>query len=47
MDKDRLEDTITILHPYTNEFTAVVNTGMANEDNDKLDFGHFYLVLKA
>ena len=48
MDKDRLEDTITIFDPYTDELTAVLHTGTANEeDNDQLDPGHFYLVLKA
>ena len=48
LDPARLEDTVTIYDPYQDEMIAVVHTATAEEDdNDVLDPGHFYLVLKA
>ena len=48
LDPARLEDTVTVHDPYQDEMIAVAHTGIAEEvDNDVLDPGHFYLVLKA
>lgn len=43
-----LEDTATVYDSYTDEYTAIVDTDVANEEFcDVLDQGHFYLILKA
>lgn len=48
MPEDRLEDTATIYEPYDGEYYAISGVGIAREeDNDQLDPGHFYMVLKA
>jgi hypothetical protein len=48
MPKDRLEDTITIYEPYSDEYIAVIGSATAEEKtNDVLDDGHLYLILKA
>lgn len=45
---ERLDDTVTVHEPYEDEFIAVVHTETSSEeDNDVLDDGHLYLVLKA
>ena len=45
---DRLNDTVTVYEPYEQEYIAVVHTATAQEeDNDVLDPGHLFLVLKA
>lgn len=45
----RLDDTVTVFDPYTDEYTAVVDgcVAMGQLDDGVLDLGHFYLVLKA
>lgn len=48
LPEDRLNDNVTVLDPYGDEFIAVIDTAEAkDEENDVLDDGHFYLVLKA
>ena len=48
LPKDRLEDTVTVYNPDTNDFCAINHSEVANEkDNDVLDPGHFYLVLTS
>ena len=45
---ERLNDTVTVYNPDTDDFCGVNNTEVANEkDNDVLDPGHFYLVLNS
>lgn len=48
LPEDRLNDTVTVHDPYEVEFIPVVHTNIASEiDNDVLDPGHLFLVLKA
>ena len=48
LDPARLEDTVTVFDPYQDEYIAVVHAHESEEeDNDVLDPGHLYLVLKA
>ena len=48
MDPARLEDTVTVFDPYSDEMTAVIDMREAEEDDcDVLDPGHLYLVMKA
>ena len=45
---ERLADTVTVLDPYTEEFTAIIDTDVINEEiYDQLDPDHFYLIMKA
>jgi hypothetical protein len=45
---DRLNDTVIVYEPYQDEFIPVITTGeVLAEKEDRLDPGHFYLVLKA
>ena len=48
LSPERLEDTVTVYDSYTDEYTASIDTNVANEEFcDVLDQGHFYLILKA
>jgi len=45
---DRLNDTVTVYDPDQDDFCGVNHTEIAEEkDNDVLDPGHFFLVLKS
>jgi|LakMenEpi03Aug12_release.lakeMendotaPanAssembly.Ray.scaffolds.fasta_scaffold3496710_1 hypothetical protein len=45
---ERLQDTVTAYDPYEDEFIAVIGTEISDEaDNDVIDPGHFYVILKA
>ena len=45
---ERLDDTVTVHDPYSDEFTAIVDVKTADEKtNDVLDNGHVYLEMKA
>ena len=41
----RLDDTLTVFEPYTDEFSAIVS--VEESIGDVLDEGHLYLVMKA
>lgn len=44
----RLEDTVTVFDPYEEEYIAVIDTDFSTpSENDVLDEGHFFLILKA
>ena len=48
LPQERLEDTVTVFDSYTDEYTAIIDTDVANEEFcDVLDQGHFYLIMKA
>ena len=48
LSPERLADTVTVLDPYTEEFTAIIDTDVINEEiYDQLDPDHFYLIMKA
>lgn len=49
LPKERLEDTATIFDPYTDEYTAIEHSRVAEKEWDEgvLDEGHYYLVMKA
>jgi len=44
---DRLNDTVTIYEPYSDEYIPAVHTSEVTDDQDVLDPGHFVIVLKA
>ena len=45
---ERLNDTVTVYDPDQDDFCGVNHTEIAEEkDNDVLDPGHFFLVLKS
>jgi hypothetical protein len=45
---DRLDDTVTVYDPDRDDFCGVNHSEVAKEEeNDVLDPGHFYLVLKS
>ena len=45
---EHLDQTVTVLDTYTDEFTAIVDTDVVNEQiTDALDPDHFYLIMKA
>ncbi len=46
--QEHLDDTVTVFDSYTDEYTAIIDTDVANEEFcDVLDPGHFYLIMKA
>ena len=48
LPQERLDDTVTVFDSYTDEYTAIIDTDVANEEFcDVLDPGHFYLIMKA
>jgi hypothetical protein len=48
LPQERLDDTVTVFDSYTDEYTAIIDTDVANEEFcDVLDQGHFYLIMKA
>jgi hypothetical protein len=44
---ERLDDNVTAFDPYAEEFIPIIETETSNEENDILDKGHFYLIMKA
>ena len=48
IDPKRLGDTVTVFDPYSDEYMAVAQVEIADEQyNDVLDHGHLFLVLKS
>jgi len=44
---ERLNDTVTVFDPYTEEFIAVVHGVECDDVIDALDDGHYFMTLKA
>lgn len=47
LSEKRLKDTITVFDPYTEEYTACIDIGVAVEDEKSPDPGRLVLVMKA
>ena len=47
INPERLDDTVTVLEPHENEYIPVICAFESSENNDVLDPGHLFLVLKA
>ena len=48
INPERLNDNVTAFDPYTEEFIPIIETDISKEkNNDTLDHGHFYLIMKA
>ncbi len=48
LTKEQLQQTVTVYEPYQDEYVAVIDTDITNEEFcDVLDPDHFYLILKA
>ena len=47
MDKERLEDTVSVFDPYQDGFKALIHANPEDEtESDDLEVGHFCLNLK-
>lgn len=47
MDKERLEDTVSVFDPYQDGFKAEIHAEQLEEnENDDLEIGHLYLNIK-
>lgn len=44
---ERLDDTVTVFDPYTDEFTEIVNGCECDDAIDVLDDGHYFMTMKG